>query len=114
MSRVEILDADTWEEFLGADAAVLMLAKTTCQNCSSWTAELEAALAGGGFYPGVRFGKLYLDQRGLIAFKKANPWIATVDVLPFNVIYRKGEQVKTFAGGGLDRLRNRLERVLAG
>ena len=34
MSRIEILDAKNWEEFLASDAAVLILAKTTCVNCS--------------------------------------------------------------------------------
>ena len=112
MSRVETLDKSNWEDFLAADAAVLILAKTTCQNCATWSSELDAALAEEGAWPEVRFGKLYLDQPGLIAFKKSNPWIAEVDVLPFNVIYVKGEQVKTFAGGGMDRLRNRLNRIL--
>lgn len=112
MSRIEVLDANNWEDFLAAEAAVLILAKTTCNNCKEWSTELEAAFAQEDTFPGVRFGKLFLDQRGLIAFKKANPWIAEVDVLPFNVIYSKGERVKTFAGGGMDRLRNRLERVM--
>jgi hypothetical protein len=53
---------------------------------------------------------MVLDQRGLIELK-ANPWLAEVDVLPFNVIYVGGERVKTFAGGGLERLRNRLARI---
>lgn len=112
MSRIETLDGDSWEGFLAADAAVLILAKTTCENCSRWAEEIESALAAESSFAEVRFGKLYLDQRGLIAFKKANPWIAEVDVLPYNVIYSKGEQKKSFAGGGFDRLSNRLNRVL--
>jgi len=61
--------------------------------------------------PGVRFGKLHLDQRGLGECKKANQWLADVDDPPFNVISRKGERLKTVAGGGADRLRSRLERI---
>lgn len=112
MSRIEVLDAKSWEDLLAADVAVLILAKTTCPKCTEWTAELDAALGQEEVLPDIRFGKLFLDKPGLIAFKKANPWIAQVDVLPFNVIYRKGQQVKSFAGGGFDRLRNRLERVV--
>jgi hypothetical protein len=112
MSRIEVLDASSWESFLASDTAVLILAKTTCENCARWAAELDAALVDEGLFPEVRFGKLYLDQRGLIAFKKANPWIAEVDDLPFNVLYAKGEKLKSFAGGGVERLSNRLRRVL--
>ncbi len=114
MSRIEQLDPTTLEDFLAADASVLILAKTTCENCSRWSEELGAACCDAGFFPGVRFGKLYLDTPGLIAFKKANPWIAGVEDLPYNVIYVKGEQVKQYAGGGIDRLSNRLNRVLGG
>jgi hypothetical protein len=114
MSRIEALDGKNWQDFLAADAAVLILAKTDCNNCSRWSAELESTFAEEEFFPGVRFGKLYLDVPGLISFKKANPWIAQVDDLPYNVIYVGGEQVKRFAGGGIDRLRNRLTRVVSG
>jgi len=111
MSRIEKLDGKNWQEFVAAETAVLILAKTTCENCARWADELDASLADEAAFAGVRFGKLYLDTPGLISFKKANPWIAEVDVLPFNVIYGGGEQLKTFAGGGIGRLRNRLERL---
>ena len=112
MSRIETLDGKSWEEFVASDCAVLILAKTTCDNCSRWSDELESELEGRDELSNVRFGKLYLDKPGLIGFKKANPWIAQVDVLPYNVIYTKGEQRKTFAGSGFERLANRLRRVL--
>ena len=114
MSRVEVLDPSTLDDFLAADIAVLILAKTTCTNCAKWSEELEAKLAEEDPFPQVRFGKLYLDKPGLIKFKKANPWITEVDVLPFNVLYAAGEQKKSYAGGGFDRLRNRLNRILGG
>jgi hypothetical protein len=112
MSTLEILDRDTWEGFLGSPVAVLVLAKTDCQHCKDWAAELEPYLAGGTAPAGVRFGKIYLDKPGLIAFKKAHPWIVEVNVLPFTAIFKGGEKVKTFAGGGLDRLTSRLAGVL--
>jgi hypothetical protein len=40
-----------------------------------------------------------------------NPWLADVDVLPYTLIYRAGEKVAEFAGGGIGRLESRLERV---
>lgn len=115
MSRLEQLDGETWEQFVSAPVAVLMLGMTTCENCKRWTAELEAALADEAFWPDVRFGKVTLDDRaaGLSDFKRSNRWLAEVDALPYNVIFKAGERVKTFPGSGLERLENRLKNVLA-
>jgi len=59
----------------------------------------------------VRFGKILLDRGGLASFKRAKPWLAEVDVLPYTRIYRGGEKLAEFAGGGIGRLQSRLERV---
>jgi hypothetical protein len=112
MSDLTILERDTWEAFLRSPVAVLVLAKTDCEHCAKWSEELTAFLAADQTFPNVRFGKLYLDKPGLFAFKKAHPWIAEVDVLPFTTIFKAGERVKSFAGGGLDRLTARLLGVL--
>lgn len=112
-TRLEILTPQTWEEFTRAPLAVMMLGKSDCEACQSWSAELTAWLAGPDAPKDVRFGKLLLDQPGLISFKRANAWIAECDVLPTNVIWRHGERLKTWPGGGLDRLTNRLESLRA-
>ena len=111
MSRLEALDGKNWQEFVAAPAAVLVLGKNGCQACASWASELEAFLSADRRWQGVRFGKLLLDTPGLVSFKRANPWVAELDVLPFNVIYRDGQRAKDFAGGGIERLVNRLERA---
>ena len=61
--------------------------------------------------PGVRFGKMILDKPGLGSFKRESRWLTEVDVLPTNVLYVDGKRTKTFAGGGLERLDNRLQRL---
>ncbi|MBM82623.1 MAG: hypothetical protein CMJ78_18830 [Planctomycetaceae bacterium] len=114
MSRYETLDGSNWEEFIQSPYAVLILGKTTCENCARWTDELTAYLETDSEFVSVRFGKLLLDQPGLIGFKKANLWLAEVDVLPYNLIYANGEKVKDYAGGGLSRLQNRLRRIMEG
>lgn len=111
MAQLEEIGPDNWKEFLESDLAVLMIGKSTCEACKTWGGELSEWLATEEAPDDVRFGKLLLDQRGLIEFKKASPWLAELDVLPFNVVYVKGEKTKDFAGGGLDRLKARLERV---
>jgi hypothetical protein len=111
MPRVETLDADTWREFVAAPVAVLILGKTTCPACQAYGEELNSWLATTTAFPDVRFGKIFLDERGLIDFKRASPWLAEVDDLPFTQIYRDGEHWKHFPGGGVERLRRRLETL---
>lgn len=106
-----MLGPDSWEEFVKAPLAVMMLGKTDCIACNDWTAELQTWLGAGEGIPEARYGKMILDQRGLGAFKKAYPWLAKVDQLPFNVIFQDGEKVKDYAGSGIERLTNRLARL---
>jgi len=111
-NRLELLDAKSWDSFLAAPAAVLMLGKSDCPACAEWTSELEGFLANDERFRHVRFGKLLLDKGGLIAFKRASPWLADCDVLPFNAIYVGGEKKSDFAGSGVERLQNRLRMLL--
>jgi hypothetical protein len=111
--RLEAVDGENWEEFVSAPFAVLMLGKTDCNACKDWTEELTGLLADASRWSGVRFGKMLIDTRGLIGFKKANPWLAEVTDLPFNVLFVDGERRKSWAGCGADRLAKRLERVLS-
>ena len=108
MSRLESVDNKNWREFVAAPRSVLMLGKSDCEACASWTEELTKFLDSDEEWKDVRFGKILLDKPGLIDFKRANPWIAELDVLPFNQIYVNGERSKSFAGGGIERLLNRL------
>jgi hypothetical protein len=113
MDRLEALDGSTWESFVGSPWAVLMLGKSDCEHCAEFTEELHGFLAQDTAYRDVRFGKILLDRGGLAGFKRANPWLADVDVLPYTLIYRGGEKVAEFAGGGIGRLQSRLERLRA-
>lgn len=111
--QLEIIDGQTWREFVGSDVAVLMLGKSDCEACARWTEELTGFLAADPGFTGVRFGKMLLDQKGLTDFKRDNgSWLKDVDVLPFNVIYKKGQIEKSFAGSGVERLTNRLKALL--
>jgi hypothetical protein len=110
---LEKVDGRNWRDFVAAPLAVLMLGKSDCGACAAWTAELEQFLAGDREWSHVRFGKMLLDEGGLVDFKRANPWLADVDVLPYNLIYVRGERLKEFPGGGIDRLVTRLRSASA-
>lgn len=108
MSRLEKIEAGNWREFVDSPLSVMMLGKSDCDACAAWTTELEAFLDRDEEWNDVRFGKILLDKPGLIDFKRANPWIADLDHLPFNQVWRAGERSKSWAGGGIERLTNRL------
>jgi hypothetical protein len=113
MQRLEKIDGNGWEGFLRAEWAVLMLGKSDCEHCAEYSEELSAFLESDRTYQDVRFGKMLLDTGGLASFKRANPWLASVDVLPYTLIYRGGEKRAEFPGGGIARLQSRLERLRA-
>jgi len=106
--RLEQIDGGNWRDFLQAPVAVLMLGKSDCAACQAWTEELEQFLVNDTEWSDVRFGKMLLDKGGLFEFKKVSPWLAELDTLPFNQIYRGGERWKAFAGSGAERLVSRL------
>lgn len=106
-----MIDGSNWETFLNAPWSVLMLGKSDCDHCAAYTEELQGFLGADQTYGDVRFGKMLLDRGGLATFKRANPWLANVDVLPYTLIYRTGEKVAEFAGGGIARLEARLQRL---
>jgi hypothetical protein len=108
MGRLERIDGENWRDFVAAPVAVLMLGKSDCPACAAWTEELEAFLAEDGEWSTVRFGKMLLDEGRLVDFKRANLWLADLDVLPFTQLWVGGKRGKGFAGGGIDRLLTRL------
>jgi hypothetical protein len=112
-SRLELLDRETWQDFLSAPAAVLILGKSDCESCAAWTSEVESFLRDDAEWTNVRFGKIDLDRGGLAAFKKANTWLADVTDLPFTIVYVNGDRKKDFLGSGIQRLINRMRRVIA-
>jgi len=111
VGQLESIDGSNWKSFLESPVAVLVLGKTDCENCARWSQELEEFLASDQEFSDVRFGKLMLDQRGLVDFKRHNPWIGELEVLPYNVLYARGEKQREFAGSGVERLANRLRRL---
>ena len=112
MTEFELLDQESWEEFLNAPIAVLMLSKSDCLACADWTEELNTWFGSDTVPENVRFGKLLLDTPGTGRFKMENDWVANIDILPFNAIYVDGKVKMQWAGGGIDRLQTRLNRFL--
>lgn len=112
MAELRTVGPENWREFVSAPGtAVLVIGKNDCEACNAWGEELSRFLGTDEEFAAVRFGKIDLKQRGLIDFKRENTWLAELEVLPHNVIYKDGEIVKQYAGSGVDRLSNRLRRL---
>jgi hypothetical protein len=111
---LETVDGGNWREFIASPRAVLVIGKSDCPACGAWSEELTQFLATDTAWTDVRFGKMLLDKGGLIDFKRASPWLADLDELPFNVLYARGERAKSWPGGGVERLVSRLESARTG
>lgn len=109
MSRLEVVDGESWRDFLAAPAALLVLGRSDCAACALWTEELISFLASDDRWNQVRFGTLRLDQPGLLEFKRAHPWVAEVRELPTNLLFVRGVKKKTWLGGRARRLEERLD-----
>lgn len=105
---METLNQSNWEEFLSSHISVLILSKTDCQSCDAWFLELDDYVLPSN----VRLGKLLLDSPGLGRFKIEHNWVANIDILPFNAIYVDGDVKMQWAGGGIERLQTRLNRLI--
>ena len=105
---MELLDSENWEDFFLAPVVVLMLGKSDCSACKMWTSTLREWTVPEG----VQLGKILLDTPGLGRFKITHPWVAEVDILPYNAIFIKGKMKENWAGGGINRLESRLNRFI--
>lgn len=112
MATMEQLDEGTWEKFLSAPLAVLMLSKKQCISCTQLNEELSNWLSSGTGPLQARFGKVMLDDPGMSRFKLAQPWISHIDIMPFMAIFVHGERVSEWGGGTLSRLQNKVENFL--
>jgi len=90
-----------WAVLERAEPTLLVLGRPTCDDCRAWHDELAtytSTVAG--------FRAIELDLRSTegAAFKAAQPWTEHIDWVPFNVLYRAGQPVEEWTGGGLKRL----------
>ena len=98
---------ETLAEVLAVEQALLVLTKRDCGYCAAYQAGIEGLLARGELAH-IAVRKLVLDERGALGFKRANPWLTEVKVLPYTVRYRRGERIDGFAGSSAAYLREWL------
>jgi len=112
MAELEKITDANWRDFVSHSRAVLMVAESACPACKAWTDELSNALESDESLGHVRYGKVLLDAEDTKDYREANKeWLDIIDGIPFNAIFTGGEPRASFYGGGIGRLRKRLERL---
>ena len=82
--------------FLANDLSTLILARSTCNRCIAYIAEV-CAMQERGTLGATAVGVLMLDQPGVGQFRLDNLWLASEELLPFTLLYRRGRRVDGFS-----------------
>src|SRR5262249_2262586 len=80
------LDDATGDRVIGALHGALVLAKDDCDNCAAYESQIRR-LQEEGQLGDLVVGKLVLTQPGCRDFKRANPWLRELDLLPYTILY---------------------------
>lgn len=102
----------TLSDLVASPRAVLVLGKSDCGHCTAYEREI-LELQAKGELEGVEFGKLLLDAPGSPRFKKENPWIASLEALPYTLLFSEGQLTTHFATSRASYLAERLEEDFA-
>ena len=94
----------------GAEPGVLILAEDSCGACRSYVEDVQG-LEQRGRLEGIVIGKMVLDKPGSGGFKRDNPWLREVEVLPYTAVYERGAKVDEFAASRGSFLMERLVGV---
>ena len=106
------VDDKTVGNVINAPRGALILAKDGCGSCAAYEAEIKS-LQERDVLGGLVVGKLTLTRPGSRAFKRSNPWLGTLEDLPYTVLYANGERVDEFAASKGTFLMERAEECWA-
>lgn len=111
-ARYVKLDDTNISNFLKSQHAVLVLGKSTCGNCHEYDSGI-VAIIDRPEYGSLSFGKVILDEPGSIMFKRNNPWISQIELLPYTVLYANGLKVAEFAASNVKYLEEKLKEAFS-
>ena len=100
-----------YPDLMKAEKSILVFGRTDCAACATYNEEIEH-LVRKPHYKSVVFGKVTLDKPGSLNIKKENPWLETVEGLPYTVLYKLGHKVDGFAASNASYLEERIEDFL--
>lgn len=106
------LSDENFGEVINAERAVLIFTKSDCGHCAAYQAEIKALFEQGEM-EGVSIGKVVLNQRGISRYKRNNPWLSGLKVLPYTLLYSEGVPVDDFAASKGAYLLERMQNAFA-
>ncbi len=96
---------NNWENIISSEYSMIVIEKNDCSECEKWTKSLLEL----NVPKNLIVAKLNLNDPGLGRIKIENPWISTIDILPFNTFFVNGKMTENWSGarlGPMDRLFN--------
>jgi hypothetical protein len=112
MTKIITITDHNLDAFIQSERMALVLARSNCNRCILYQSEIRQLLDEGAL-SGTTVGILMLDQPGTSQFKRDNLWLMSVDLLPYTLLYRRGQRVDGFAGGQGHVLLDRARRLPA-
>ena len=107
---LKMVDGGNWQSILESSNCILVLSKSTCQNCKEWEQSLSEAISDG-FGEGFEFAKVLLDDTNLVKFKMEHTWINQIDIFPHTAIISQGKRVSFMSGKGIQRLQKLIDKI---
>jgi len=105
---IKPVDDETWDKIIGQKLSLIIFEKSNCENCKKLENDI---LSDEGDLP-FSIAKLSLDTKGSSKIKMQNPWISSIDLLPFCVLYRSGELIDSWSGYDLNSIKIRVKQHL--
>lgn len=90
MNNIQRLDCFSVEDLLAEKQSVLILSNNHCNICKDWIKQLNQAIDEGRLPENIKYGILNINQKGLIPFKRENPWVEEAVCLPYTALLING------------------------
>lgn len=94
--EISVATESNLDQFLQADRAVLILAKSTSSSVDPYVRDLQESVLANPRYRDVQFAIVYLDDDAGGELRLNHPWANNLEFLPYTVLLSKGEKVDGF------------------
>ena len=108
MVAIKSVDDETWDKIRGQKLSLIIFEKSDCENCKILENQI---VSDDGDLP-FSVAKLRLDTKGSSKIKMQNPWISSIDLLPFCALYRYGELIDSWSSYDFNSITARVNQYI--
>lgn len=108
LAGIKTVDDGAWDKITGLKLSLILFGKSDCVNCKN----LENQIVSDEEELPFCLAKLSLDTKGSSGIKMQNPWISSIDVLPFCALYRSGELIDSWSSYDFNSIKARVKQHL--